>query len=297
MSLKVINRSQETYDQLTVANYTDFDIGGFNDDFVGSSSAKNMIFGYNGDNLDNSTIVSTFGVNPPSCGIKLLNHQIDVAGFYNNGGGAQSDPASNADFWNYMNGRWSDGSSFTFGGNGYGGTTPTQFLYDGNPNNLNAWTEVSAQNTPGDRRGFITATPIDNFAPGDFICYDYAILYSRTGGNNLLNVNGLFDVADNVQSFYDSQAGYFCEPSVVGIDESSNKGHAINIYPNPAKHQFRVMLSGSFNIEIHDMSGKLIQNIEGINSNQDIEAPTEPGIYLITIHQKEEVNTQKLVIQ
>ena len=297
INLKVINRSQETYNQLIVANYTDFDIGGPGDDYVGSSSNENMIFAYNADSIDNSnSSVTAFGANPPACGIKLLNHPIAVAGYYNNSGGVQSDPSVTADFWNYMTGHWSDGSSFTEGGNGYGGSTPTTFLYDGNPNDPLNWTELSESNMPGDRRAFMASEPIDNFAPNDYVCFDYAVLTTGYFGNHLQNVDGLFQVADLTQSFYDSQVNYYCQDVILSVNNTEQIS-GIELYPNPTSTHFMVQFDGEFNVEIYDISGKLIRSLMGISSSQNIIAPKDAGVYLVKIRQDKTVETLKLLVK
>ena len=299
INIKVINRSQNNYNQFIVSNYTDFDIGGSQDDYIGCSSSKKMIFGYNGDNNDDAPSIGEplFGANPPTCGIQLLNHQIGSATYYANPLGAQGDPVTVNDFWNYMNGNWSDGTSFTVGGSGYGGTTPTNFVLDGNPNDANAWTEASEGFVPGDRRAFMAAEPVSNFASGDYICYDFAVLYSRTGGNNVLNVNGLFDVADSVQAFYDAQPYFYCEPSLLSNEVLNTKNNDINIYPNPTHSKFMISAPDAFNMEVYDISGKIILKADGVLPNQSIETPEQSGIYLVKIILNDYSISQKLIVK
>ncbi|MFD1551336.1 hypothetical protein DNU06_14210 [Putridiphycobacter roseus] len=290
INLKVINRSQKTYNQLIVGNYVDFDIGGINDDYIGSSVDKNMVFGYNGDSFDDSgSNPYKFGANPPACGVKLLNHNMNAAGFYNNAGGIQSDPVVDSSIWRALNASWGNGLPFTYGGNGLGGNTAHNFMYDGNPNDPNSWNEASASNTVGDRRAFIASTPIDNFAPGDFICYDYAVLYSRNGGNNLLNVNGLLDVADSAQLFYNEQQHFYCQQVVLGLNETQEASNKLALFPNPTQDQFSISVEGTFTIEIYDLNGKLIASSANRNATDRIQAPKAKGIYMVKVIQDNQV--------
>ncbi len=299
INIRIVNRSQTYYNQFIVANYTDFDIGGPGDDYVGCSSQKNMIFGYNGDANDDAPAGGSvlFGDNPPACAIQLLNHQMGTACYYANAAGVQGDPNTTIGFWSNMNGNWSDGSSFTLGGDGYGGTTPTNYVFDGNPNDSTIWTELSENNNPGDRRAFMASEPIDNFAPNDYICYDFAVLYSRTGGNNLLNVNGLFDVADSVQLFYDSQSYYYCEPLLLSNKELVKTDDDLKIYPNPAHDQFSVSIEGNYSLEIYDISGKLVTSYQNLNSSEYLQVPNESGVYLVKVIQNEKHQTLKLLVE
>ncbi|HRD38808.1 MAG TPA: hypothetical protein PLC65_09255, partial [Bacteroidia bacterium] len=62
-----------------------------------------------------------------------------------------------------MSGYWKDSTSFTCGGNAYGGTTPTKFVYpwmnyQNNPCASN-WTELSVGNLAGDRGYNISSGP------------------------------------------------------------------------------------------------------------------------------------------
>ncbi|MFK8046041.1 MAG: T9SS type A sorting domain-containing protein [Crocinitomicaceae bacterium] len=294
VNVKVVNRSQDIYNQFIVANYADFDIGGSLDDLVGCSSSRNMMFGYNGDNIDDGSSggAALFGVNPPVCGVKLLSHTMDASAYYSNGG-AGSNSNTHLNIWNNINGNWGDGSSFTLGGYGYGGTIPTNYIFDGNPNDTSLWTDQN----PNDRRAFIASESSDNFMPGDYKCYDFAILYSRTGGNSLLNVNGLFDVADSAQTFYDSQSYFYCEPLLLGESEIDIESNYFSIFPNPAQSEFRIKADGAFNVAIYDITGKMIQKEGDINQNQSIATPKNSGIYLVEITQNGISSTKKLIVQ
>ncbi|MFD1551337.1 T9SS type A sorting domain-containing protein [Putridiphycobacter roseus] len=297
INLKVINRSQETYNQLIVGNYVDFDIGGNNDDYIGSSVDKNMVFGYNGDSFDDSgSNPYKFGANPPACGVKLLNHNMNVAGYFNNYFGVQSDPTVDSTIWFALNAKWQNGAPYTFGDNGLGGTIQTNYMFSGNPNDSTAWNEGSALNTPGARRAFIASTPIDNFAPGDFICYDYAVLYSRNGGNNLLNVNGLLDVADSAQLFYNEQQHFYCQQVVLGLNETQEASNKLALYPNPAQNQISLYYEGDYNLSIIDLNGKTV--FEQLNNTNSVivELDIPNGLYVVKVISEGKTNYTKLII-
>ena len=50
----IYNRSNLTYDSTYIGVWTDLDIGGFADDYVGCDVARSTYYGYNGDNIDES---------------------------------------------------------------------------------------------------------------------------------------------------------------------------------------------------------------------------------------------------
>ncbi len=49
---KIINRSNETYEDTYVGTFTDFDLGNPNDDFVGTDVERSMVYVYNGNEID-----------------------------------------------------------------------------------------------------------------------------------------------------------------------------------------------------------------------------------------------------
>jgi hypothetical protein len=90
--------------------------------------------------------------------------------YFNNTAGAQGDPQNASQFRNYMTGKWADGTPITYGGNGYGGTTPTNYVYPGDPAISNQWSECNNQlpgsNLPADRRFAQFSGPF-KLKPGD----------------------------------------------------------------------------------------------------------------------------------
>ena len=137
IDVKVINRGQNSFSDFKATMFMDFDIGYFGDDYLGSFPSKNLIYGYNGDIFDEGVNgASGYNNTPPALGLMSLNKDFEYTWFVNRGDlgtPATDDPSTVADYWNYMNGKWKDGTYWTYEGSGYGGTTPVQYIYDGNP--------------------------------------------------------------------------------------------------------------------------------------------------------------------
>ncbi|MFD1551338.1 T9SS type A sorting domain-containing protein [Putridiphycobacter roseus] len=296
INLKVINRSENTYQQFKVANFTDFDIGGAEDDLAGSSSIRNLIYAYNGDNIDDAgSNPYKFGENPPACGIKLLNQTMQSAAIFLNAGNYGGGGTEDTTFWNYLNAKWGDGSPMTVGGYGFNGTIPTNYMHDGSPTDTSSSTEFSNMNSLGDRRTLLTADPIDNFGPGDIICYDFAVITSRAGGNSLTNVDSLFAVADYVQNFYDQQTNY-CEDVILGENNFKQTNQALNLYPNPAQNQISLYYEGDYNLSIIDLNGKTVfEQLNNTNSVK-VELDIPNGLYVVKVISEGKTNYTKLVI-
>ncbi|MEI6312697.1 MAG: hypothetical protein WCP57_10595 [Bacteroidota bacterium] len=90
--------------------------------------------------------------------------------YFNNAAGAQGDPQNASQFRNYMTGKWSDGTPITLNGTGYGGSTPTSYVYPGDPSVATQWSECNNQtsgaNVTADRRFAQFSGPF-TLKPGD----------------------------------------------------------------------------------------------------------------------------------
>lgn len=189
-SYEVFNRSSFQLDKTYFTVWNDPDLGYYLDDYVGCDVKRGLGYIYNADPFDDTNGGSNgYGDYPPAIGCdffkgpladandKIDNDQdglLDELGetiqmsrftYYNNNIGAFPDQTTNPNtgapiqYYNYMTGFWKDGSPFTFGGNAYGGSAPTTFVYDGDPIAQTGWTERTAGNPPGDRRFLQSAGP------------------------------------------------------------------------------------------------------------------------------------------
>lgn len=167
---RLINRSNGTYNNFHMGIFSDFDIGCSNDDIVGTDVPRNMVYGYNGDDLDEDCLGSTgFQAQPPALGMLVLkgplmdptgaddpqdgsqpsfngsgfgdgmidNERHGLSGsmhFRRQGNNAQTEPAALPHFYNYLRSIWKDNVPLTYGGNGYSqdpGAVPSDFAFPG----------------------------------------------------------------------------------------------------------------------------------------------------------------------
>lgn len=170
---KVQNKSTATYNNAYVGLFSDFDLGNPTDDYVGSDPARNLVYGYNGDDTDEAGSFSPgYGVQPPAFGAVLLQGPradadgLDAAadpllpdfnGFYESDGvidnehlglsyasymlnsaGPMGDASLGVDHLNRMRAIWNDGSPQTYDGNGYGGSVNARYMFpdDADPDGL-----------------------------------------------------------------------------------------------------------------------------------------------------------------
>ncbi|MEX0747057.1 MAG: hypothetical protein WD275_03585, partial [Rhodothermales bacterium] len=87
------------------------------------------------------------------------------------------------EMYGYLRGIWRDGLPVTVGGNGYGGSIPTDFMFPGNPPAF--WSEYNTdgngtQNSPADRRFLLSSGPFI-MNPGDVQEIVYGIVWAQAG--------------------------------------------------------------------------------------------------------------------
>ncbi len=289
LNYKVVNRSNRNYKDIYFGLWIDPDIGNWQDDYIGCDTVSNTFFAYNADNDDEGG--SGYGSNPPAQGVVYLSHPLSAFISYDNNSDSVSGiPQTDQEFYNYMSGKWKDGSNVTFGGDGKDPLNPvTTFIYSGN-----GWTEEAVGNGAGDRRMLGTVGPMDLEA-GDSVCLDLAMIYFRNSSqSNLLNRDSLVRLAKKVQDFYDSQTlscfDPFPIPLVMALEEN---GSRLEVYPNPATDRVFIRSSLGKKIlgaELHDLQGKSVKNLkiteQGLDLTVDVSG-IQKGLYLLQIETKE----------
>jgi len=204
---KIINKSPHNYSSVFLGIYDDIDIGGADDDYMGSDTVLNSYYIYNGDNTD-----YYYGTgNIPAQSITFLNTKMTSATYYTNGANpSMTDPSTPIEYYNYLMGYWKDGVPMTYGGTGYGGSIITKYCFTGDPSMPAGWNEEDAGNTPGDRRGVGISGPFD-LAAGQEICIDVAYINAiKWNYTNLHSVKELKGRIGNIHSWYNTQS-YVCD--------------------------------------------------------------------------------------
>lgn len=330
---KIYNRSDYTYSSTYVGMFHDFDIGAYDDDYVGCDVMRSIAFGYNGDANDGSSPIpttGTFGANPPAEGVVFLggpladandgidndrdgitdepgetcimNHHV----YYNNNFTITGNPVSDTNFYNYLSGYWKDGSPWTYGGTGYGGATVCDWMYphDTDPSGIGTnyvpqvpWDETSSGNIPNDRRSLASSGPF-TFEAGGVECVDYAYVYGRGTNGPLSSVAIMQTNADSARTFYNGNNPCTCDPNPLGISETQNA--TIGIYPNPATDQINIICGDNSTgavIEIVDATGKLVHTSTVLSGNSAVVdiSDLSSGIFFVRVNKGSVVLTGKFI--
>lgn len=300
----IINRGQESLEDLSAGIWADVDIGCYLDDFVGSNPNQNSFFAYNMDNYDESDCQylesGAFGGDPPVQAVTFLDKPLEA--FIAHFQGPAVDPPLAVTFpqsWSSvyfaMRGRWNDGSPLLSSGTGYNQSDgeETTFHYSGNPLVTGEWSLLDSEYfwTHG-AWDCIGSTNLGPWTNGDRQTLDIAYSYHREADRDFLgNVELMYDDVGDLQSYYDNDFQQACSPSAVSHLNVSN----IEIFPNPVIDQLNFKIPAGRQIEelqVLDISGKLLRHY-----NQPIHSiavdDLAAGTYLLILRASDQVYRAK----
>lgn len=282
LRLEIINRSSNNYDSVYFGLFVDMDLGYWGDDYIGCDSLRNFFYTYNATNND-----PEYGARPPVQGCMLLNHSISKFMYITDDASVQGLPGTDIEYYQYLKGRWRDNTPLTYDSSGYGGSSPANFAYTGNPSNNLGWTERGLINIPGDRKGLMSVGPL-TFPAGGEICADFAFPYARnTTGSNFSAVSNLRSRAQILQSNYNSNPPT-CNISS-NIISASASGNQLRILPNPTNGKFKITHEKNSHlnegtIRVFNAIGVCILNTESKSLQDEIDlSGFADGIYFIDL--------------
>ncbi|WP_116104988.1 hypothetical protein [Lewinella sp. IMCC34191] len=186
---KLINRAQEDILDTYFAMWVDPDLGCATDDYIGSDTSRSLAYVYNEDELDGASGctcdggVETYCDQIPILGVDYFRGPraplYDVNGnqigerelgmssfvYYNNAAvgappNATTDPSTAEEYYNYLQGRWRDGSLLQNAGDGYdeAGAEVTRYAFP-DPPNQTGWNMTTEELPFGDRRTIQASGP------------------------------------------------------------------------------------------------------------------------------------------
>lgn len=315
---KIINRSAFSYSNCYVGMFYDFDLGDFFDDYIGSYPPANMLYAYNGDLNDGPQpypVTGTYGANPPTQAAVFLDGPVAEANdgidndndgttdepgevnllthfmYHNNDFTVTGNPDEVTDYYGYLKAQWKDSTNMTYGGNGYGGTTDTSFMYPDLPFTA-GWNEGNISNMPHDRRGIGSAGPF-NLNAGQKTTFEFAMVYSRDttlAQNNPLTYTHMVNDVNKVRSWYANNNAPSCMPWNVGIAEPQQTA-SLQLFPNPASEEINLVYGNAeanASYVVWNMQGQLLLQGKLAAGGKTTLAVNElpPGMYFIQLPEK-----------
>ena len=229
---RLINRGNLTLDSCYTATWTDADLGFYNDDYIGSDTARGLGILYNATGVDGTGGVNHYGNQVPMVGVDFFigptkftksiytgadtSYQLKMSNFtYFTGNGAAciTDPNTGIEFYRYMTGSNKCGDPFTndFTGvkgvatRGFGSGPKTTTVFSGDPNQPGTWSECFSNNVPGDRRFVHSAGPFR--LTGGGVTNDITIgvcWVANVGGCPNTNFSKIRLADDAIQALFDN---------------------------------------------------------------------------------------------
>jgi hypothetical protein len=253
---QIINRSSFSLLNTYMTVWTDADLGQYSDDYIGCDVKRGLGYIYNGDSYDETA----FGVNGylnyiPALGCDFFQGPINTTdGVDNDGDGPidepgeqmgmtkflyfnnslpgfptqTTDPQTAAQYYQYMTGFWRDGTPFTCGGNAYGGSVSTSYVYPSDtyttgPCGASTWDDTGV---PGDRRFMQSSGPF-TLEPGAVNYVTFGLPWARTtAANSPKSSIPLLKIADDkAQALFDNCFKVLSGPEApdMTIQEMSNE--------------------------------------------------------------------------
>lgn len=273
----------------------------------------------NPDNTDNAPSLDSlgnyygFGMNDGT----VDNERLGLSHFmvHSNSTGPFGDPIVATDYYNLMSGRWKDGTGLTFGGNGYDpmnqNAVPARFMFADStdsvlyntygvvPGSSTIWTEVTAGNLPGDRRGVGSMGPF-TMESNESVDFTIAYVFAQKEGDRLGAITKMKEYSDHVQAAFESgtsDCGDFIPGFTIGIEEQKEVRFAV--YPNPAEDRIRVRgLSEQTDYALFDTQGRLVLQGQLTPGSAEIDLGTfTPGVYSIQLDAESHSERKKLIVR
>lgn len=323
---KIINRSNLDYHDAYVTLWSDVDIGYYGDDYIGCNVPGNYGYAYNADSLDESSAgLNGYGSNPPAAGYQVLkgpfipndgidnnnDGTIDEAceqqlmsrfNYFNNsfaGVPLQTvDPSDGAEYYNYMSGFWKDGSPFTCGGNAYGGTITTPFVYPGNTYTTSSCgsTSWSESGVAGDRRYMIGIGPFV-FNKNSI----HEIEYAHCTSFDYSNHNPRAKLKTDMQMLRTFSEVYHPSNCIINSVAEKTEELKVELFPNPVNSylilSFDQSIQSDAAVIVIDILGKTILTQQSIHNNRmtiNTEELTK-GIYFAKVTLGTKIVTRKFI--
>jgi hypothetical protein len=233
---------------------------------------------------------------------------------YFNGSGvyAMSDPQYAPEYYSFIKGEWKDNSSFLYGGNGHysaGGDSlyPTKFMFPDDSDDCHwgtggldpgyAWTDASAGNQYGDRRGLASMGPF-TFEAGSVEYLDIAYVtapYTEEKASKELLQDYIAEIR---QDYLENPMNFGFQ--YTGIEEVNQKESLLIVYPNPIdgdEIRFEIDESTNTTYVIYNTAGQVVQSGSLPAQSQQLlnVGSLNNGWYLLEIKTNEKTYRSKLI--
>ncbi|HYV93529.1 MAG TPA: T9SS type A sorting domain-containing protein [Chitinophagales bacterium] len=221
----VINKSQNDYDSVFIGLFADAGFGNYLDDYMGTDSANHLGVFYNGDTAGIGPVIAIQILEGPMDDAGVI-HYLDHSMIYYNDFSVIGNPEIAQDYYQYLQSIWKDGTHLTYGGNGQGGLTNSNYVFSGDPSNPNGWSMCSTNAPFSDRRIIVSSGPF-SLHSGQTKTFDAAVVWDNTSIYPCPSFTTIDSVASCAKNYFDNNV------SLCGIRNVSSRQQSATVFPNP----------------------------------------------------------------
>ena len=298
---RIINRGNDALYSCYMGAYVDFALGCANDDYIGCAPQQNTFYAYNQTAVDGSIdgdcgAGAAFLTQPPAQAVMFLNTPLVKMMAYQQN--TANTPTKSTDFYNYLTGRWPDGTYPTPTGTGYNpGSTmaPVDFMFPGNPDQGNAWSMCAAM-LPNGNRAAIGTAEIGRLLPGE--SKELVLGWSVHTNTQLpCNIGNTLQEIGSVQTAFDTHFQDVCSIITKAPEPVPD---TIQIFPNPTNGAVTLQF-GSLKVtevQLYGSDGRLVKqwkNLPEMRATLSVEDLAQ-GFYVLQMHTAQGVFTHKICI-
>lgn len=292
----IISRNQEPIDDYRFGFWTDFDLGNYADDFMGSNPKEQYAFAYNGKENDEGP--EGYGENPPaiatvlvdSLRIKSTQARSGMTNclMYNNDFSITGNPVLPVHYSNYMHSIWKDGRPLWYQ-NRLNDTANHIYPFNDDLKGRGFWSMEGLNVPPQDRR-MIMASGGHTLNSFDTATTTVALVYARAeSGGRLASLDKLRQSVRVIQEMYDTDSFPSCYDLMIGLNENNQAFKPkLTVYPNPAKTELNFSMnhvsSKNVKVECYDILGKQYFSISLTNENAIDIHELNPGVYFLRVN-------------
>ncbi|MCC5917341.1 MAG: T9SS type A sorting domain-containing protein [Cryomorphaceae bacterium] len=312
---KVVNRSDEDWRDVRVAQFTDLEIGDYPaglGDMFGSDSTKNMVFAYTQNEMDSTT--GTYP-NPPAVVGGPLHNQLEGVLYYlNTSWPINNAPLNQLDLYNYM--RFQNGNNTPNlrleNPSGPGDTNNGMGIRNNPLNPPTQWAFNRAANWyfPPNNVVDVRIVPTiktGDIAPGESRCVDFYYVFGENENDQTGNILASLVTTEAkvpiIKSyFYDKNFGCFGGKLDVEAFEAIPKH--FRIYPNPLTSDNKIMVehdgNGFQRVAMYSMAGTTVKVTQVQRGNlTEIEVPKglSNGMYILQLMDENgKISSHKILV-
>lgn len=292
---KVKNTSSLYYQEVRAGMFYDADIGRFDDDYAACDTNLNLFYMYQADSIDDGP--SGYGINAPASGMQFLSHPLFAFGTHK-----MYAPSDRKGYYEALQGKFRDGTSYTYGGLGYGGDTATRYFYSGNPLDSTGWNEFNGGFTnPRESNGWGGIDQVSISKNGGQHCFDFAIHLTR-GKSHMNSIEKLKDLAAFTMPYYSENLSNSCSNYFkVSLADTLYNNPELTLFPNPTSDVINLRLPktaiDNTILQIFSINGELLLE-QDVNSNLlQIDVEKFPaGVVFVRILKENELILNKKVL-